>query len=418
MKLSLLIIFLLLIISDRIYSQPIREYVLQNKQRITSINPADTNYTDLEVIGSAIGNSGIVMLGEQDHGDAPTFLAKTRLIKYLREKKGFDVILFESDWYSLTASWEAYKQKEIAIENVYQNIFGIWTGCDACTDLFQYIKATQNSTQAIAIGGFDNQLHGDYRKGIYKKDVLRALSSLPGANVYRDRLSPFLDIVENKYPLSTANPDTATLTGYGKMLDNLQLLFQSLPDTSYDRILIENLRSYAYKQIHFNAKSNETMTVRDRQMATNFKWLLATKYAGRKVIVWAANYHIAKNISDIYFPDFTGKFVTMGTFIAEEFAKEMYVLGFDSYQGKAGRIYVKPFKVARPEKDAIESWFNTNNDPYAFIDFKPYRAVRTVEYEYFKMKGKSHYTNTADWTKIFDGVFYIRDMYPCRRIDK
>ncbi|MEJ7560886.1 MAG: hypothetical protein WKF66_21425 [Pedobacter sp.] len=61
----------------------IKKYVQENTIQIKAIEPDSTDYSDLEAFGNSIGNSKIVMLGEQDHGDAATFLAKTRLIKYL-----------------------------------------------------------------------------------------------------------------------------------------------------------------------------------------------------------------------------------------------------------------------------------------------------------------------------------------------
>ncbi|PVY39395.1 hypothetical protein C8E01_1112 [Pontibacter virosus] len=32
------------------------------------------------------------------------------------------------------------------------------------------------------------------------------------------------------------------------------------------------------------------------------------------------------------------------------------------------------------------------------------------------MKGHGHSSNYADWTKVFDGIFFIREMFPSERI--
>lgn len=76
-----------------------KQFVSDNAKRVASINANDTDYSDLHAIGEAIGNKRIVMLGEVYHGDATAFQAKTRLVKFLHEKMGFKVLVFESDFF-------------------------------------------------------------------------------------------------------------------------------------------------------------------------------------------------------------------------------------------------------------------------------------------------------------------------------
>jgi hypothetical protein len=64
-----------------------------------SIDPADEDFADLEPLRWAIGDARIVQLGEQSHQDGATFHAKARLIKFLHQKMGFDVLAVESGLY-------------------------------------------------------------------------------------------------------------------------------------------------------------------------------------------------------------------------------------------------------------------------------------------------------------------------------
>lgn len=91
-------LFILFIVAFTQAQPSIKDYVKENTVKITNISPYTDDYSELEAIGTAIGDAKIVMLGEQDHGDAPTFLAKSKIIQYLHEEKGFNVMAFESDF--------------------------------------------------------------------------------------------------------------------------------------------------------------------------------------------------------------------------------------------------------------------------------------------------------------------------------
>ena len=55
---------------------------------IRSIDPKDEDYSDLQFLKKIVERDSVrvIMLGEQTHGDGSTFLAKSRLIKFLHKE--------------------------------------------------------------------------------------------------------------------------------------------------------------------------------------------------------------------------------------------------------------------------------------------------------------------------------------------
>jgi erythromycin esterase len=175
----LFLIMILTNIPTTTFSQSrIKNFVVGSARTLYSISISDTNYTDLEVIGHAIGNSRFVMLGEQDHGDAPTFKAKARLIRYLHEKHGFNVLAFESDFFGLTGGYEDVRRTTLNLDSLLQgNLFPIWTTCDQFSDTWNYLRYSSTTNNPLHLAGIDNQLHGSYTAEHLRKLVIRLLSN-------------------------------------------------------------------------------------------------------------------------------------------------------------------------------------------------------------------------------------------------
>lgn len=399
--------------------QAVKQFVKENTVAIASIQPELTNYDDLEVIGNAIADARVVMLGEQDHGDAPAFLAKTRLIKYLHEKKGFNVLAFESDFFALNDGWDKLnKQKGIIDTFLKKNIFPIWTVCDACTDLlYDYIPSTFSGNNPLQITGFDNQLiltHSYYNLATSLDSILKLYDfPITKQSNYTTTILPAIKSLGKYYSLSASNNAIfKELDGYLQQIKSDAIGKFSSDD--FWMMIIDNLIA---ENKEYQNKSNYIIAgnARDLQMAKNLRWLCDKKFTNEKIIVWAANGHIAKFGNAREASD--KKIVRMGSHFTNDTARlrTTYSLGFDSYSGYAGRLGWDTSKIIEPKSDGFENWIDQRYE-YAFIDFKKFKSSENYKPTSFFLKGMGHMNYKENWTEIFDGIFFIRNMYACKML--
>jgi hypothetical protein len=114
---------------------------------------------------------------------------------------------------------------------------------------------------------------------------------------------------------------------------------------------------------------------------------------------------------------------TMGTVFTDDSAamRQTYIIGFTSYEGTTGRLYgAKPYALDKPQRQSFENWIRKDLD-FAFVDFKGYNQANHDDEANFQLAGAvkgnlMHRDAPAAWNKIFDGVFFVRRMYPCRKI--
>jgi erythromycin esterase len=409
------------IIFSACVQKDIKQFVTEDRVDIRTISPDSTDFSELQAIGKAIGDSRIVMLGEQDHGDSPTFLAKTRLVKYLHEQKGFNVLAFESDFFALNEGWDRLEKHKSKIDPfLLNNIFSIWTKCSSCDDLLNhYVPKTYRDKKPLIISGFDNQVHGLYSATNLKTFIDNYLKgkkiNYANSEKYKIDFISFIDSI--KY-----NKNLQKQRNFKEALQQINSELSVSDTTAFEIMLLKSLKALTESEISFLSKSSNYSEIRDKQMAENLKWLLKYKFPKEKIIVWAHNAHILKHPELIKKSKWNNWTVmkTMGSFFTadQQLNEQTYILGFNSRIGTSGIVTIdKKFTIEPPAKNSFETWI-PETVPYSFVNFKQFREENPGKKKHFLMKGVYHFTDSASWTDIYDGIFYIREMYPCASVVK
>lgn len=135
----------------------IKRYVEENLSLVLTIDAEDFDFEDLATL-RGLGDASVVLLREQGHGDAPTFLAKTRIIKFLHQQMGFDVLVFESDFYGLSRSWELANAGQAELNAYRHDIYPLWANCSECAELFRYLESNLGTGSSPWLGSIQSRI--------------------------------------------------------------------------------------------------------------------------------------------------------------------------------------------------------------------------------------------------------------------
>lgn len=390
-------------------------FISTNAKEIRSIRFDDTASADLKSIGEAVGNSRVVFLGEMWHGDGACFEAKSRIVRYLHETWGFNVLAFEDDFYSLTRIPDLEEINMQKVDSlIIQNTSPIWFGSSQCLPLKQYI--VQNPIMKLC--GIDPQMN----KMLYKQRVKQEIEAyLMNMDIYYiqtpfyktsfwKRLDTIMNITTRYSFKNKFSYNRATFKIMTGALDTIVMQLKEKKQNGDDFFLqtIHNLRELCDMYYHLDnfIKASE---IRNRQMAANLWWLATVKYPGEKMIVWLASSHMVKNNQNAYRKK--SREVSTGALYTQNKSNPpACFIGFTSHTGSGNYVGNMKYKIPATKKGSIEAAFNKNNKDYQFVSLKEFKAAQTPEYIYGKIDGGNNLK--AAWDQCVDAIFYIRTMTP------
>jgi erythromycin esterase len=413
---------------------------------VRSVSPTDTVFDDLESLRTAIGAARVVMLGEASHGDGATFQAKSRIVRFLHQEMGFDVLVWEAGLLDAERLNRSFESGVDPAEASARMMSGGWARSLDTRPLFEYVATTWRTDVPLRMSGFDMSRPPsgvENTAEIFSRIVERAGSSarIDSAVVLATALS------ERTYgffnPADTAvAPDrrlaereaTAILL---RTLERHRTSYVSVFGEEEYLLSVQALRSLlAFEWFRWLAArgmygGNDELiwrarTHRDVEMARLLSWLLGDRYAGRKVIVWAATSHLIARYGELATPSgdrypFEGA-IRMGDLLHRALPSDsVFTIGFTAFRGMTGTRFesgrepnVDPIGEAPPDATTLEGILHGTGDALGLLDMRrlpPEHALRRPIVSW--MLGYEPFLGR--WDRLVDGVFFIEEMFPVRQ---
>ena len=438
-------------------SDPLQDWLRANTSPIRTVDPFDEDFSDLEPLVALIGDAQVVQLGEPSHGAGTAFMAKTRLVKFLHQRMGFDILAWESGFYDVERTQAGLRAGGDVITSAQRGVFSIWSASEECRPLFEYAKQSQASTHPLVMVGFDMQFtsagaFADFSielrsyTGALRDSALRneatqaagkALDGFSGFDAY-------LAAVSSGAGNTPSRPGLAALEQLHEAADQLTVLFnehrQAFDEISGERRrefmthAMANLAGYGtnlYERFGADFQAGPDAVVigenrRDALNARNLRWLISKGYPGQKVIIWAHNAHVmnayyeAPNFKTVSLDPVPNSMKTSGVFLAEWLGESLYTIGFTAYEGEDGIIGNPVSAIAPAREGSLEERLNRLGLNYAYLDLRSVRGQAGHPLLQLQTMRVPKYDDVdiADPTRPFDAVFYIARMEPASLVQR
>lgn len=371
------------------------DWVRAQMKPMTAATPDALGDAQLQAFGDAVGEARVVALGEQTHGGRQEFELKTRLLRYLHERKGFDLLLLESGVFDVALLQQAMRRGDKLDALAPGNVFYMYANSDAGRGLLRYLDEQQAGPRPLLLAGIDSQLSG----ALSRSELLpRLRARLPGDGA---GWPLFERLAGRLMQLDRSPPPAAEQRAFDALAGRLHA---TLCAVGGDALLCRSLAGLQTQAASLWRGDYQ----RDHAMADNVLWQLRDLYPGSKAVIWAHIGHLARGMR------IDARHRYAGDILGEKLGRGYFVLNLTALRGSfvdyaSGEVQAIPPALPRSVEAALA------NDPagFAFLH-APQRlaailAARGMDFGY-ALPADAGTGLGAQW----DGLFYIRDMAPVK----
>ncbi len=397
---------------------------------IRTVDLAAADDSDLAKVGEAIGPARVVLLGEPNHTNASVLEAKSRLVRYLHEHLGFDLLAFEAGFFEMSETWREIAGGGAPLELAGKTLARVWLTPREGRPLLAYLAASSHASRPLVLAGIDpwfrGQLVNDHLEVELGEFLQRAGISQQGWQPFAEDLHRLVDLRFSanraKTSASVSSPPVRDRGEFSAYVARLRSAVAPLGASGalafearyWDQVLA-NLEVWArlvWSATDAGRWDRADPMIRERQLANNVLWLAQRQYPNSKLIVWAATYHLIRNGTLI---QANGKIAqdlrlgTMGDDVWKALGRQSYVVGFTGYES-----------AARPSGDAstgtdLEALLGGTRIQYAFLDIRTPTPGGEWLQGVFQSRVLGFTELSAPWSKVLDGFFYTRELREIER---
>jgi erythromycin esterase len=346
------------------------------QQQAKELDPRSASFNGLSSLDTLLRNKRIVLLGESSHGTEEYSQTKFGLIRYLHEKLGFNVVLFESPMSGCAyVNMATDTNGATLVRNSIQNFWHT----QIVAGLFRYIKRSK-----MAFDGFDPQFMQSPYPALFYASALEQWPGLKDTLLQLDQRAATTVHHPSVY-LSLKDSFSMAYQGITKRLQGLQM---NPAQQWLQQMMAINGDYYA----HINEGDN-----RDECMAKNIIWLAEHRYPHEKIIVWAHNTHIDKNA--------TVPKRIMGRLLSAHFKDNLFAVGLFMANGTTAlnNRQIIPVKAAMP--GSLEALLSATSFRTTFITTNhPGFNRKLSAWHWGKDKQRLHVSRSFDAVVLLYGV--------------
>jgi erythromycin esterase-like protein len=372
-----------------------------------SATPA-AKFNDTDPVMHALCGKSVALLGESPvHGFGKTLKFKVELVRRLIDECHYNAFFIESGMYDfLNIQKRLNSGQEVTEPMISAAIGGLWATHEV-QPLIPFLLDRAKARRVI-LGGLDDQLQrGTYAQREMASDLVEYLQGDEKARCLAILQKHALWQYTDDFPYGPK--DKALILG---CLDSIATSLAKAPSRAapfreYHGAMIESLKSlfaWDFRQDVPKDVDESILNLNDRDhwMYVNFQWLLSRLPAHSKVIVWAANVHVAKDLSSV--PGEEG-LVPLGSYIRREFKDRAFALGFSALSGSYAFVG-QPVRQLSDAPDTSLEWrsFANRDSDIVYLSLKQLRKFGSVGARPMGTDFK-----TARWDDVLDGLVVFRE---------